>query len=317
LIDKQLTWWHDLVGDGVSLSLVEIAGGVCSPMPSGTLQCDVYRALRLPIIFVGDSQLGGISTSLSSLESLEARGYNVDMILQFQGDLKNHEFLQRRYPHIPLLSFPEISHQDMAEWYRQHQDRFVDIVRVLIDRHTKRIERMRLMQKRSSEIFWWPFTQHAQTDECTVIDSAYRDFFVVGSSRPYRLIDATASWWTQGCGHGHPGLSRSAAYAIGRYGHVLFPENTHELAYDLAEKLLKLAGNWANRVFFSDNGSTALEVAIKMALRTASLWQNTADPKKLECIGLSGSYHGDTIGAMDLSHPNLFNLKTEWYVSNI
>lgn len=304
-----------------SLSIVETAGGVCSPMPSGSLQCDAYRILRLPIIFIGDGRLGGISTTLSSLESLESRGYDIDIILQFQGDLENHKYIRQKYPNIPVITFPPLpmpnsSEHDLIKWYLNESSEFVQLAKILIDLHEKRLHLIKQQQQRSPQIFWWPFTQHAHSTQCTVIDSAYGDFFTVGASEVtgdrHYVLDATSSWWTQSCGHGHPDLARSAAYAIGRYGHVLFPENTHELAFRLSEKLLDLSGGWASRVFFSDDGSTALEIAIKMALRTASMWQNVPDPKLLECIGLSGSYHGDTLGAMDLSDPNPFNSKTEW-----
>lgn len=81
-------------------------------------------------------------------------------------------------------------------------------------------------------------------------------------------FDACASWWTSGLGHGNPQLSLEAAKAAGRYGHVIFPEAIHEPAMDLTNSLLDGVGKgWAERVFFSDNGSTAIEVALKMALR--------------------------------------------------
>ncbi|KAF4636227.1 hypothetical protein G7Y89_g1880 [Cudoniella acicularis] len=128
-------------------------------------------------------------------------------------------------------------------------------------------------------------------------------------------FDGSASWWTQGLGHGNPELSLEAAYAAGRYGHVIFAGTVHEPALRLAETLLKNSGNSRlSKCFFSDNGSTGMEVATKMAL-TAASERYKWDERNVEIgvIGLKGSYHGDTIGAMDCSEPSTFNEKVHWY----
>lgn len=105
----------------------------------------------------------------------------------------------------------------------------------------------------------------------------------------------------------------TASYAAGRYGHVLFPESINEPVLSLSQKLLRTVGNkWASRVFYSDNGSTAMEVALKMALRSSSLKYNFDGDLKI--LGLNGSYHGDTIGVMDACSPNVYNQQVIWYV---
>lgn len=128
------------------------------------------------------------------------------------------------------------------------------------------------------------------------------------------MFDGSASWWTQGLGHGNPALSLAAAYAAGRYGHVMFAEAVHEPALALAEMLITGMGNKRlKRVFYSDNGSTGVEVGVKMALGAARARYGWAGEEKVGVIGLKGSYHGDTIGAMDCSEPGVFNEKVEWY----
>jgi dethiobiotin synthetase/adenosylmethionine--8-amino-7-oxononanoate aminotransferase len=90
----------------------------------------------------------------------------------------------------------------------------------------------------------------------------------------------------------------AAAQAAGRYGHVLFPSGTHKPALDLAEKLLETVGrDWASRVFYSDNGSTGIEVGLKMALRASGRrygWGGEIGGE-VGVIGLRGGYHGDTV----------------------
>jgi dethiobiotin synthetase/adenosylmethionine--8-amino-7-oxononanoate aminotransferase len=147
--------------------------------------------------------------------------------------------------------------------------------------------------------------------DVTVIDSAYSDFFNVhrtssvpdnGTSMLSSEFDGSASWWTQTVGHANTALTLAAARASGRYGHVIFPKATHLPALKLAEKLVKdgPGRGWATRVFFSDNGSTGMEVALKMALRAFNVRRGAVGGKEeLGVLGLKGSYHGDTIGAMD------------------
>jgi dethiobiotin synthetase/adenosylmethionine--8-amino-7-oxononanoate aminotransferase len=98
--------------------------------------------------------------------------------------------------------------------------------------------------------------------------------------------------------HAHPRLTMAAAEAAGRYGHVLFPSGTHAPALELAEKLLDTVGKgWAERVFYSDNGSTGMEVALKMALRSSGRrygWEGVVG-ENVGVIGLKGGYHGDTV----------------------
>ncbi|CAG8824812.1 17143_t:CDS:2, partial [Dentiscutata erythropus] len=120
------------------------------------------------------------------------------------------------------------------------------------------------------------------------------------------VFDGAASWWTQGLGHGSSKLALTASHAAGRYGHVLFPESINEPALLLSQTLLRTVGNkWATRVFYSDNGSTAMEVALKMALKSSSLKYNFDEDLKI--LGLNGNYHGDTIGVMDACGPNIYN----------
>lgn len=102
----------------------------------------------------------------------------------------------------------------------------------------------------------------------------------------------------QSHGHGAEPLTLAAAQAAGRYGHVLFPSGTNAPALELAEKLKETVGEgWADRVFFSDNGSTGIEVALKMALRATGRrygWEGEVGGE-VGVIGLRGGYHGDTV----------------------
>ncbi|GAA5914094.1 hypothetical protein JCM5296_003574 [Sporobolomyces johnsonii] len=130
------------------------------------------------------------------------------------------------------------------------------------------------------------------------------------------VFDGSASWWTQCLGHGNPELTLAAAHSAGRFGHVMFPTATNLPALNLAERILSTVGSgWANRVFFSDDGSTGMEVALKMALRAFADREklSRAEGRKLAVLGLKGSYHGDTIGAMDACEGSVYSERVEWY----
>lgn len=330
----------------MGLAIVETAGGVLSPGPSGTPQADILRPLRLPSVLVGDHRLGGISSTISAAESLIMRGYDIDAVVCFndQSKYENAEYLERYFRDLGISAYtlPWIPNLDgigagtkeetkkMREYYesQSHGDHVGRVAEQLIDCHSARLANLETMASRTHEAIWHPFTQHKHVksaDDILVFDSAYGDYFQVkqtiqtkkadDDSLLYPAFDGSASWWTQGLGHGNPRLALEAAYAAGRYGHIMFAGATHEPALALAEKILAGAQNpRLKKVFYTDNGSTATEVGIKMALRAASKrygWDSAKEPVGI--LGLKGSYHGDTIGAMDASEPCVFNEKVDWY----
>lgn len=116
-------------------------------------------------------------------------------------------------------------------------------------------------------------------------------------------FDGSASWWTQAVGHGHVDLAAALAEAAGRYGHVLFPRHLHAPAVQLARYLTEKGPgkDWADRVFFSENESSAVEVALKMAFRLAQQRRGAAaDHKSMMVLSQRGAFHGDSVRAMNL-----------------
>ncbi|KAG8872031.1 hypothetical protein FRB97_008101 [Tulasnella sp. 331] len=342
---------------------METAGGVHSPAPSGTTQAEAYRPLRLPTILIGDSNLGGISSTISAYESLILRGYDVESLLIFKEDYyRNWEYLTKWFAdrnrgtvgtkvHVSILERPPARHSDPTHDHQMMEGYYATVcdsttgsnpleasLEHLESRHEARIRNLESMPRRTMEHIWWPFVQHGMVKDdkdVTVMDSAHNDFFSVFST-PLKdtttntrhehsslikpSFDGSASWWTQCVGHANSSVTLAAAYAAGRYGHVIFPTATHEPALTLAETLLKdgPGRGWAERVFFSDNGSTGMEVALKMALRASNLRHGAGRagsvPKnEVGVIGLKGSYHGDTIGTMDACEGGVYNTVVDWY----
>ncbi|KAF8968034.1 onanonoxo-7-onima-8-eninoihtemlysoneda [Flammula alnicola] len=325
---------------------VETAGGVHSPALSGTSQADCYRPLFLPTVLIGDSNLGGISSTISSYECLLLRGYIIDAVVLFRDEYyRNWEYLKPYFAErgifLTMVDHPPSQLSDASEdfastekYYESIVSQPTDSVGSVVDHldvcHTQRLQELESIPRRTLQNIWWPFVQHdfvKEEKDVTVIDSAYSDFFsttnktAFGDASSQESIlspqyDGSASWWTQTVGHAHPSLTLAAAKASGRYGHVMFPQAVHLPALKLAERLIHdgPGKGWASRAFFSDNGSTGMEVAIKMALRAFTVRQHgleNDEKKELGILGLKGSYHGDTIGAMDACEEGVYTC--EWH----
>ncbi len=150
---------------------------------------------------------------------------------------------------------------------------------------------------------WHPYTQmsfHASDPPLRVERAEGLFLFDADGNRYY---DAISSWWCVVHGHGHPRIREAAVRQMERLDHVLFAGVTHEPAELLSERLVSLAPEGLSRVFFSDNGSTAVEVALKMSLQ---YWRNVGRPEKTQFVCLDLGYHGDTTGCMSVSGVEAF-----------
>ena len=148
---------------------------------------------------------------------------------------------------------------------------------------------------------WHPFTQHAIFPEFLEIDRAQGAYLYTAGGQ--RIIDAIASWWVITHGHCHPKMQEAARRQIERLDQVIFAGYTHEPAERTGQLLYELTPDGLDYVFFSDSGSTAVEVALKMAL---GYWHHIGSDRQ-RVIVLEHSYHGDTIGTMSVGERGVFN----------
>ncbi|MEN9704623.1 MAG: hypothetical protein RLZZ393_502 [Pseudomonadota bacterium] len=118
-----------------------------------------------------------------------------------------------------------------------------------------------------------------------------------------RYIDAISSWWVNLFGHANPLLGQAIKAQVDRLEHVIFAGFTHEPAIELAESLVRIAPSGLTRCFFADNGSAAIEVAVKMSFH---YWRNRGRPGKTRFITLANSYHGETLGALAVGNVALY-----------
>jgi dethiobiotin synthetase/adenosylmethionine--8-amino-7-oxononanoate aminotransferase len=358
--DKQVldALFSELGASKAEVTWIETAGGVLSPGPSSPSNQNAYHAMNAPrwgwvpqanlyqpligqvqVVLIGDGRLGGISATLSAIESLLVRGYDISAVVIVDGDVTAEalqEYVSRTFslrsgsgeavqprvvslPRLPPLPDP------LDSWFEANHGSFLDLENYLHEAWGGQVSDLDGLLSQGSDVLWWPFTQHRTIDRVTMIDSSVGDNYSVlergrdGVMSRRFLFDACASWWTQGLGHGETTLSLASAAAAGRYGHVIFPQVCHAPAVTLAQKLLEGPGKgWANRVFFSDDGSTAIEVAIKMGMklyqkRVGAAIDHEDDIDWVICAQ-EGCYHGDTLGAMNVAEPSIFNEgQHPWY----
>ena len=148
---------------------------------------------------------------------------------------------------------------------------------------------------------WHPYTQMLTRPDPIPVVRGEGVYLYTEDNR--RLLDGTSSWWVNVHGHSHPRLNEALAAQARELEHVVFANCTHPPAVALAERLLAILPPGLSRVFYSDNGSTAVEVALKLALQ---YWSNRGQPSRRRFIALHHAYHGDTVGAMSASESSLF-----------
>ncbi len=153
---------------------------------------------------------------------------------------------------------------------------------------------------------WHPFTQESVDPPPLVARGGKGVFIETQDGR--QILDAISSWWVNLHGHSHPAIAAAVAEQAARLEHVLFAGFSHEPAEELAVRLGKVVPPPLRHVFFSDDGSTAVEVALKMALQ---YWKNCGRPQKRRIVALENAYHGDTVGAMSVSDDSPFTAAFE------
>ena len=150
----------------------------------------------------------------------------------------------------------------------------------------------------SAAHLWRPYTQMKQAPPPLEAVRTHGSRIVLADGR--ELVDGIASWWTAVHGYNHPHIAASVAEQLGTMPHVMFGGLTHAPAERLASRLAALLPGDLNHVFFTDSGSVAVEVALKMAVQ---LWLNRGEAGRTRILAFRGGYHGDTMGAMSACDP--------------
>ena len=160
---------------------------------------------------------------------------------------------------------------------------------------------MKSLVERDRACLWHPYTQMLTQPPPLPIVRAQGVYLYTEDGR--RILDGISSWWVNIHGHSHPKLNEALAAQARELEQVIFAGCTHRPAVELAERLLELLPEGLTRIFYSDDGSTSVEVALKLAWQ---YWRNRGEPQRRTFVTLHHAYHGDTVGAMSASEDSPF-----------
>lgn len=161
--------------------------------------------------------------------------------------------------------------------------------------------------KQDQQFVWHPFTQ-MQTAKAPLELVEAKDTWLIAKDGN-RYLDVNSSWWVNVHGHGNEYIGKAIAEQFSKLDHVIFAGATHPKAEELAKRVVQILPDKFRKVFFSDDGSTAVEVALKMAFQ---FFHNQNNPRK-RVLAIDGAYHGDTFGAMSIGQRGYFNQPFEHF----
>jgi adenosylmethionine---8-amino-7-oxononanoate aminotransferase len=291
--------------------LIETFGSPFSPLNDDELQIELIRRLDATAILVSSSALGAIGRSLQTLEGLKGRSV-IPRVAVLVGavDAFAEEMLRKHLPDVPVFSLQAPAARS-AEGVRRaavDQRAILEAIRAVLSTpplqeklDEEQSTDAAVLLDRDRRCIWHPYTSLRDPAPPLPILGAQDEFLRLAEGR--RVIDGISSWWTILHGHRHPVLMHALADACRQIDHVLFAGATHPWAIVLAEMLLRTMPWTGGRVFYSDNGSTAVEVALKMAYQ---YWRHQGEPQRSRFVGFQHSYHGDTFGAMAVSRDPVF-----------
>lgn len=162
--------------------------------------------------------------------------------------------------------------------------------------------------ERDLKVLWHPCTQMHDHLTIPLIPVRRAHGVWLEDFEGRRYLDAISSWWVNLFGHAHPAINEAVRRQLSEVEHVLLAGFTHEPAIALCEKLVALAPPGLGRCFFGDNGSSAVEIALKMSLH---YWRNVGQPQRTEFVTVAHSYHGETVGALSVSDVGLYKAAYE------
>jgi adenosylmethionine---8-amino-7-oxononanoate aminotransferase len=163
--------------------------------------------------------------------------------------------------------------------------------------------RSQMLLKRSLAAVWHPCTQMKHHETLPLVPVARARGLWLYDFDERRYLDAVSSWWVNLFGHAEPRINAAIADQLARLEHVMLAGFTHEPVVELSERLTRATGGSLGHCFYASDGASAVEIALKMSFH---YWRNAAKPAKSGFVSLSGSYHGETIGALSVTDVALF-----------
>ena len=303
---------HRILTDAYDFVIVEGSGGPMVPLNSSKLVVDIAADLGISALLITENRLGAINQVLSSVAALENRGVPVFGIIFNRispgGDeniLTDNLNIVEKFTGKVLGELPYSEDLDvLCESFQQIGTKIWGHSSARAYAPTGRVSPPSDTLKKDLEYVWHPYTQmkDCETLPPILIDRAGGVKLFDADGNFY--YDTISSWWCNVHGHNHPDIKKAIKEQLDKIEHVLFAGFTHKPAVELAERLVSITPRNLTKVFYSDDGSTAVEVALKMSFQ---FWQNIGVEGKTKFLSLDAAYHGDTLGAMSVSGVDLFN----------
>jgi adenosylmethionine-8-amino-7-oxononanoate aminotransferase len=287
---------------GRSHLLIETFGSPFSPLNESELQHVLVRLLGVPAVLVSSSALGAIGRTLQAWHALAGVGVRPRaVVLVGPADPYAVEQIAAHAP-AEVFSLTPPDRWDPAGVQQAARDQrgTLEALGLVVGAPARAIDPAAQV-RRDRQVVWHPYTSLREPDDPLVVTGAEAEFLTLADGR--RLVDGISSWWTILHGHRHPPLVAALEQALREIDHVHFAGVTHPWAVELAERLLRTAPWAGGRVFYSDNGSTAVEVALKMAYQ---FWCERGEAGRTLFVGFRDGYHGDTFGAMAAGRDPVF-----------
>lgn len=162
------------------------------------------------------------------------------------------------------------------------------------------------LRDRDLDVLWHPCSQMRDYADFPPLEVAGAEGSWLHLADGRRVLDAISSWWCKALGHGHPRLRAALVEQAARFEHVILANTTNDHVVRFCERILAMANGHFGKVFFADNGSTGVEVALKMALQAQA---QLGHAKRVKFAALQNGYHGETIGALSVSDCDLYKNK--------
>lgn len=157
--------------------------------------------------------------------------------------------------------------------------------------------------QRDLSVLWHPCTQMKDHEQLPLIPIRRGEGVWLEDFDGKRYLDAVSSWWVNVFGHANPRINQRIKDQLDQLDHVMLAGFSHQPVIELSERLVKITPTGLDRVFYTDNGSTGIEVALKMSFH---YWRNSGQPRKQRFVTLTNSYHGETVAAMSVGDVALF-----------
>ncbi|MFK7873059.1 MAG: adenosylmethionine--8-amino-7-oxononanoate transaminase [Oligoflexales bacterium] len=272
--------------------VVEGAGGIYVPVNfSNETWVEFARYHRLPVFVVARNRLGTINHTCLTVKALQAEGVDLRGVI-LSGDHHENTATLTEMLEIPLIEFPEMPKAAKNPLWQDACKKLVGEVERLFKKTPDFSDHD--LKDLDSRHIWHPFTQHKTAPDPVIVERAQGVFVELSDGK--KLLDCQSSWWVHNLGHGRVEVREAMFRQQRDLDHVIFAGTTHRPAVECAHRLLKFTPK-LSKVFYSDNGSTAVEVGLKMA------WQshrNRGQAHRTKIAKLHSGYHGDTFGAMAL-----------------